>query len=256
MADRRARIDSLISAIPNLTDGQLYWLNGVIDIFNCPHQFEVFTSDLIDDNSLRDFGDALRIHHSFSAESFSKDKFEYVLEKTLKMNGRIATLSGRGRRGYDIMIDGVKVSLKTQADKEIKKDKIWISKIRELGSGVWGDNPDDLIGLRQMFLDHMQDYERIFTLRTLSRAPNWHYELVEIPKALLALAEFGELEMKINSTQLPKPGYCFVRGEDGKLLFQLYFDAGGERKLQLQHLQKNECVVHASWKFTVGEELA
>ena len=55
----------------------------------------------------------------------------------------------------------------------------------ELGKGVWGDNPNDLVGLRKHFLEHMKAYDRILTLRTLTKAPKWKYELVEIPKSLL-----------------------------------------------------------------------
>jgi type II restriction enzyme len=208
---------------------------------------------LIDETALYTFGDALRIHHSFSVEAFTKDKFEYVLEQSLNMSGQVAKLANKGNRGHDITIKGVPVSLKTQADKTIKKDKIWISKFMELGSGKWGDDPDDLIGLRDEFLHHMRNYEKIFTLRTLSRAPHWHYELVEIPKALLELSAYGELEMKTEGKQFPKAGYCFVKDEKGSLMYQLYFDGGGERKLQIQHLLKKECIVHANWKFTIPD---
>jgi hypothetical protein len=52
----------------------------------------------------------------------------------------------------------------------------------------------------------------------------------------------------VESKQSPKPGYCDVT-EKGVLLFQLYFDAGGERKLQIKNLGKSNCIIHAYWKF-------
>jgi type II restriction enzyme len=249
------RIAALFSSIPALTEGQVYWLSQVVGIFRAPHSFQLLETSLLDDVTLNNFGDALRIHHSFSAESFSKDKFEYVLEEVLNLSGRDARSFGRRQVGADIEIDGVNVSLKTQADKNIKDDVIWISKFRELGGAPWGDNLDDLVGLRQLFLDHMNAYERIFTLRALSRGPNWKYELVEIPKALLEMASGGRLEMKMDSRQFPKPGYCYVEDESGQQLFQLYFDGGGERKLQVKHLLKSKCIVHATWEFTIEAEL-
>lgn len=99
----------------------------------------------------------------------------------------------------------------------------------------------------------MQGYERILSLRALSKAPNWHYELVEIPKSVLDKARHGRLEMKLNSKQTPKPGYCYVTDEQGRL-FDLYFDGGSERKLQIKGLRKDACIVHASWKFTIPTE--
>lgn len=255
MADEReGRVAELIQKLPGLTGGQVYWLLRVVRVFDAPSEFVVEASDIFDEATLNNFGDALRIHHSFSNEAFTKDKFEYVLEKVLKMSGYEATLAPRGNRGHDITINGKTVSLKTQADRNIRADRIWISKFMEMGRGDWSDNPEQLVGLRAMFLEHMHQYDRIITLRALSRDPDWHYELVEIPKTLMQEAETGELRMMDNSRQMPKPGYCYVRDAGGVEKFQLYFDGGTERKLQVKNLMKVHCVVHGTWKFTIPPE--
>jgi hypothetical protein len=249
---KQQRFQSLLEVLKVLTSSQLFWLEKVINIFHLPTQHECFDSDLFSPATLDGFGDALRIHHAFSVEPFSKDKFEYVLEQVLKSHGIDASLAPKGNRGHDITIQNVRFSLKTQADSAIKRDEIWISKFMELGKGNWGDQPSDLEGLRAAFLQHMKKYDRILSLRALSKAPNWNYELVEIPKSLLKSARHGELKMMMNSEQFPKPGYCFVRDrKTGALLYQLYFDGGGERKLQVKNLQKRLCRVHASWKFSI-----
>lgn len=247
------RIENLLNAVRELTPGQITWLENTVRVFRFPHNFEIFQDGLLDSATLENFGDALRIHHSFSVEPFSKDKFEYVLEKVVNFDQHRAQLSSKGNPGHDITIDGVPVSLKTQADKSIKEDKIWISKFMELGKGNWGDDPDDLEMLRARFFSHMKAYDRIFTLRALSKAPDWIYELVEIPKGLLEKAKDGRLEMKSQSKQHPKPGYCYVES-DGTELFQLYFDGGSERKLQVKNLLKSECIVHARWAFSIPQE--
>jgi type II restriction enzyme len=249
--EKKKKIELIINKVPSLTDGQLFWLNKVLRVFDCFCNFEISQSDLFDKHSLENFGDALRIHHSFSVEPFSKDKFEYVLEQTLNITKEIARLANKGNRGHDISINKTAVSLKTQADKNIKSDKIWISKFMELGKGNWGDNPNDLSSLRDMFLEHMKNYERILSLRTLQKAPKWKYELVEIPKKILQAAANGELEMRLGSKQFPKPGYCYVRDENGEEMYQLYFDGGSERKLQVKNLLKKYCIVHATWEFEV-----
>lgn len=245
------KIERIIKKIPSLTNGQLYWLSRVLNVFDSQFKFQICQSDLFDEESLCNFGDALRIHHSFSIEPFSKDKFEYVLEQTLNIGGQVAQLARKGNRGHDISIKGIPVSLKTQADKNIKEDKLWISKFMELGKGKWGNNPEDLIDLRNMFFEHMQEYERILSLRALKKAPKWKYELVEIPKELLLSAIHGELVMKLQSKQYPKPGYCYVCNEKDEEIFQLYFDGGSERKLQIKNLLKKYCVVHATWEFEI-----
>ena len=114
--------------------------------------------------------------------------------------------------------------------------------------------PADFEGLRRQFLSHMESYEKILSLRAIRKSPNWKYELVEIPLTVLKLANGGELEMKLNSQQFPKPGYCYVRDELGEIIFNVYFDGGGERKLQIKSLRKKHCKVHAEWEFLIPSE--
>jgi hypothetical protein len=255
MTDDRLRlVQALVKLIPDLTFGQLYWINKVAKVFASEHKYSLNKSDIFDESALRDFGDAMRVHHGFSAEPFSKDKFEYVFVTTLKISGRTANLAPRGNPGHDATVDGVKISLKTQADKGIDEHHLWISKFMELGKGQWANNPSDLEGLRQQFFAHMKSYDRIFSLRALNKGPVWKYELVEIPKEILALAGSGRLEMKINSKQTPKPGYCYVHAQDGRKIFDLYFDGGGERKLQIKNLSKDHCRVHAVWEFFIPQD--
>lgn len=255
MADKKKkRVKQFMQSIRSLSNSQLYWLEKVLQILDSPHRFEISHSDLFNEQALQNFGDAIRIHHSFSAEPLSKDRFEYVLANVLCRSGHKAKLAAKGNRGYDISIDGKRVSLKTQADRNIRKDRLWISKFMELGKGQWGDDPKDLVALRDLFLEHMKDYERILTLRALERGPHWYYELVEIPKSILRIAANGRLEMKSDSKQYPKPGYCHVLSPKGEAIFQLYFDGGSERKLQIKHLLKSCCTVHATWQFVTPQE--
>lgn len=249
----RSRIQNIVNAIEGLTEGQLSWVETVVQQFTRPHEFNRSrTSDLITECVLRDFGDTLRIHHCFSNEAFSKDKFEYALCRVLNNCGVESQLAPKGNPGHDITIAGVPVSLKTQANSAIKDDQIWVSKFMEMGKGDWVEEAH-LAGLRQRFFDHMNSYDRIFTLRCLKMMNHrWRYELVEIPKALLLEAANGRLVMMHNSRQTPKPGYCHVTDENGRTKFDLYFDGGTERKLQIKNLDKSFCVVHGAWSFEAG----
>lgn len=74
--------------------------------------------------------------------------------------------------------------------------------------------------------------------------------LVEIPKLLLEEARDGKLSIRHQSKQSPKPGYCDVKEPRGALKYQLYFDGGTERKLQIKNLRKDLCIVHATWAFS------
>jgi len=255
MTDDKLRlVESLIRTILELTTGQLHWLQRVITVFSAEHEYTLNESDIFDTITLQNFGDAIRVHHSFSSEPFTKDKFEHVLVKVLNMDGHKAILAPKTNPGHDITVDGVKLSLKTQADKGIREEALWISKFMELGKGHWGDNPADLEGLRNQFLSHLKSYDRILSLRSLLKGPQWKYELVEIPKQILLRAQAGKLEMMVSSKQFPKPGYCYVCDQDGGALFDLYFDGGSERKLQIKNLRKAYCKVHAVWEFLIPQD--
>ena len=115
----------------------------------------------------------------------------------------------------------------------------------ELGKGEW-----HLPLLLQTFLDHMNGYDRIFTMRRLQPGPDmYEYEFVEIPKALMLEAATATLVTQENSRQNPKPGYGHVYDGNRSAKYSLYFDGGTERKLQIKALRKSLCVVHASWEF-------
>jgi len=246
-SSRASRIRALAQDLTTLSDSQLTWMEGVIKQFTIEPELHCNpASDLVSDCVLAMFGDALQIHHCFSTEALSKDRFEYAFNRVLNQCGVPSTLADRCNPGHDITIRAVPFSLKTQADRSIRADLLHISKFMELGKGVWV-NEEDLLGLRDRFFRHMESYDRILQLRRCTNLETLQqYELVEIPKALLLKAANFAPVMMNSSAQHPKPGRCSVI-EDGQTLFELYFDGGTERKLQIQKLRKELCVVHADW---------
>lgn len=246
----------LLELLPKLSKSKLAHVAGVVSgLLGEMTEKRNADSDLICEMFLEEFGVQLLAHHGTSSRPLTKEVFERTVEKVMKLVGRKAERAPSGNPGHDITIDGVKYSLKSQADAAIKSNTIWISKFMELGKGQWSDQPEQLKGLRKQFLDHLRNYERILSLRAFKRVEKgktcWHYELVEIPKALLLQAAGGKLEMMVQSTQTPKPGYCTVRDSAGQVKFRLYFDGGGERKLQIKDIRKPLCVVHAEWDFAL-----
>ena len=247
MEPRLNLVRSLAQALVELTPSQLDWVGGVIRQFHLSHEFNrKEESDLVTPAVLDMLGDALRIHHAFSRQPLSKDRFEFAFERSLNRAGIHAELvENRTNRGHDMTIRGVPVSLKTQADAGIRVESLHISKFMELVKGPW-----ELSLLRDLFLAHMHSYERILQFRCLIQGPaHCLYELVEIPKKLLIEGAAAQLVIQADSRQTPKPGYGYVYGADGDLKFALYFDGGTERKLQIKAINKALCTIHATWKF-------
>src|SRR5215204_6092041 len=78
---KEERIKRLVTYLPELSEGQIIWVERIVYQFSRPKTFvRLKSSKLIPNNSImEDFGDALRIHHCFTDEPFTKDKFEYAL---------------------------------------------------------------------------------------------------------------------------------------------------------------------------------
>ena len=254
MAKQKA--DPTLANFNSLTPSQRAMVGDVIARLLRPVQStayapaQPFASDFI-----RVFGEALQLHHTTSERHLSKENFEYAMVRVARLVGVAAKFGSRGQAGYDIEIDGMTYSLKTQADRAIKRSAIHISKYMELGKGTWTDEAS-LGVLRDGFLKHLDRSQRILTLRYFRVPPDRNqpatrheYELVEIPKALLKEAATGLTTMLHKSRQTPKPGYCRVSDASGVEKFSLYFDGGTERKLQIKSLAVSYCQPIASWVF-------
>lgn len=254
---RDAALKALSASLPALSSAQLEALGRIALALETPVERATNDrSDFASEEFSRLLGDVLVIHHVLSSDSFTKDKFEHAMVDVLNKTGSWrANIAPRGNPGHDLTVDEERWSLKTQADRSIKPDRIHISKFMELGRGAWATE-SDLENLRAAMFRHMDGYDRIFTLRCLSAARSTRmragreYELVEIPKSLLEAAAGFPCVMNHDSGQNPKPGYCRVPDEEGGILLELYFDGGTERKLQIRNLSKEACVVHASWRFS------
>jgi Type II site-specific deoxyribonuclease len=245
MHDKRAVLDHIVAELSKLPEPKLRLVRTIIARLGQSSSHELLLTNLFDPCFATGFEGVLQIHHALSEAPFTKDKFEWGVVQVLLACGRKSRRGPRGLAGHDVEIDGERWSLKTQADQGIRMDRLRISKFMELGKGSW-KNEADLVGLRDQMIAHMNRYDRILSLRHFEqpgKAGLHHfYELVEIPKSLLEEAKSGTITMNHDSKQRPKPGYCTV---DGK--FQLYFDGGTERKLQIKNLMKSNCLVHATW---------
>lgn len=237
----------LIQRFERLTLSQQARMRKAIVAFGAQANFERNpNSDLINDAVLHSLGDRLIEHHSGSRQALSKDRFEFAFELALLEGGIPSELAkSRTNRGHDLTIGGVPVNLKTEAAASIKENLIHISKWMELGKGEW-----DIDAQRQQFLSHLANYARIFVLRRLrTMASTVKYELVEIPKNLMLECVKSPIELARQTTQITMPGYVRVQDGNGGVKYELYFDAGSERKLQVKKLRKDLCVVHATWTF-------
>lgn len=250
--------DSLADKIRKFRPAQRRLIEQLVDAFIEGTAYTINPrSDFATDEFAQEFADILRFHHLGTGQPLSKDKFEYAMVQAFREMGVDASKTEGGTYpGQDITVGGVPWSLKTEAARNTKANKLHISKFMEMGKGAW-QTEADLEALRERMFTHLTRYDRILSLRCLSQIEDadagrvYKYELVEIPKELLERSDDFPIEFKTNSRQTPIPASCYVLDETGVLLLELYFDGGTERKLQIRNILKDACIVHATWEVTV-----
>ena len=204
-------------------------------------------SDLATSLFVEYFSSRLLIHHAVVEEKLNKKSFEYIFRDALRHDGKIAEITINDvYPGADLVVDGTRISLKTEASKNIHKNKITISKLME---ARW-IRDQDASGLAQLasarFGEHIAGYERIIMLRAFVLENNKiQYNLVEIPHDLLSLGSFLEADDIKLSSGRNGGGNAIVRQNDQDA-FTLRFD-GSVEKITVTNLLLDLCITHVSW---------
>src|SRR5258708_1961424 len=132
------KLETLEQRVAALSRGQSALLDSIIDTFRQPiASYRLDLSDTVSAGFLVAFCDALHLHHTMSDDYLDKHRFEAAMERVYKALGRNAFRPSRCNPGHDLTVDGVAWSLKTQGDRNIKRDTLHISKFMELGKGRW-----------------------------------------------------------------------------------------------------------------------
>lgn len=241
-------LEQLYEIAPQLTATRLLLLNrmalalrAMFDSSSNPN------SDLATPIFCEYFASRLLIHHAVVEEKLNKKSFEYIFRDALRHDGRTARITASDvHSGADLIVDGTRISLKTEASKSIRSRKITISKFME---ARWIRNRD-AYGLAHLASDrlrkHLADYDRIVMLRAFYLTTNQvKYDLVEIPHNLLALATQLEPDDITLSQGRSGGGSALVR-QNGREAFTLKFD-GSVEKVTITNLLVDLCTFHGTW---------
>jgi len=186
-SDKREDIEDAITALRSLTPIQVEVLTSIITKFAEEQSGEHIKKDFLDDDAFDYFSTRLAAHHASSGVALKKENFEHILEHSFKRAGHDAKCTdSMVHRGADLEVDGRFYSLKTEAAKGLNPKSITISKLME---ARW---IRDLRGIedvpyqvRERILSHLEEYERIFILRSYGDELRVRYDLREIPKNVL-----------------------------------------------------------------------
>lgn len=242
-------LEQLYELAPQLTATRLSLLNQMAVALQAEFEGSPNTgSDFATPVFYEYFASRLLIHHAVVEEKLNKKSFEYIFRDALQHDGKTAHLAlSSVHPGADLVLDGTRFSLKTEASKSIRATKITISKFME---ARWIRNKDEF-GLAQessrRLSDHLEDYDRIVMLRASYLATEQvRYDLVEIPHDLLALATQIEPQDITLSKGSSGGGGAVVR-QNGQAVFTLKFD-GSVEKVTITNLLVERCTIHATWQ--------
>jgi len=167
-AGKRADIDQAVEALRRLTPIQVEVLTGIIRKFAEDQQGEHLLGDFLDAGAFEYFSTCLAVHHASSGVPLKKENFEHILEHSFRRSGHTANRTdSMTHRGADLEIDGRFYSLKTEASAGLKRRSITISKLME---ARWirdlSGTDDAATKTKEHVLSHLEEYERIFMLRS------------------------------------------------------------------------------------------
>jgi hypothetical protein len=135
----------------------------------------------------------------------------------------------------DIIVGGIKLSLKTETGEGTKANSITITKLCTTEKGPWEAGP-----LIAHALSHLSRYDYILMLRAIWERPVIHYQLIDIPITILQRIEGAELTTV--ERRKGKQSLAADIFDDDKKVFRLLFDAA-DGKCTVRNLLVSECQI-------------
>jgi hypothetical protein len=238
----------LTQAIDFLDTYQIRLLHEMAEALRVPIVVDVAAdSDIVTEEFGKYFENILKVHHSLHEEKFNKKSFEYAFKAACMAAGRKAAINKDATDpGFDVEVDGVRFSLKTEAAQGISEERITISKLME---ARWihecRSREDFARESRQRIGKHLHHYARIITLRAFDvPGGKVKYSMIEIPLDLLkkitalTASDFGE--------PTPQGGSSATVEDKGQKAFTLRLD-GSDQKVTIAGLRVDLCIRHADW---------
>lgn len=190
----------------------------------------------------------VRAHHSIYDEVPPQGiYFEHLVEKAFRLNRIPFTWiqpTTRNVPRHDLEVGDKRFSLKTETGENTNPNFITITKLLTTETGPW--EPQALI--RHAML-HLARYDYILMLRAIWERPVIHYQVVDIPIALLRLIEGAELE--IVGRRDGRRSFGADIYQEGRKIFRVMFD-GADGKCSIRRLPVSECQLLRTWDLQIS----
>ena len=199
----------------------------------------VFTADFI--VTLRGL---IGVHQSIYPETPPQGiYFEALVEEAFKRIRKPVTViepGGRNQPRHDLLVENVRISLKTETGDSTKLDQITITKLCTTEREPW--EAGVLVG---RVMEHLSRYDVILMFRALWSIQAIQYQLVEIPVEKLRLIAAANVEPVGHRTGRQSLGADVT--DQGQKIYRVHFDAS-DGKCSVRSLGVHHCVLLETWE--------
>jgi len=153
----------------------------------------------------------------------------------------------RNEPGTDFSVDRRTVSFKTEAETNIKPDKIRLAKFRSAAWVLGMTQQDIAFKAREQVRADLKDIDRLIVFRRLLDENELRFEVVEIPTRMLIAgikAMKPEDFQRDNEDSVQWHADAYHKGE---LLFTLVYDSAP--KISFRNIPMDRCTTHCVWHF-------
>lgn len=236
---------------PTLSDRHIDIIKNMIDGFTKNIDAQQLRFDFLNKNEFDYLSARLISHHAASGNHLKKENFEHALEAIFKLEGKAVTPStDPTRRGADIIVDALRISLKTFSKKSKNLDVVDVSKFAEcrwLREPLQKRDANVICAKMKVAINtHLAEYQKIIMFANSRDGKIITYKMIEIPKEIFALA---------NNLTPTDVALCLSKGNqtitmplvrNGQKVAVLSLD-GSVEKLRFLSIKVSECLVHAIW---------
>lgn len=198
---------------------------------------------IFDEGFLASLEISVKIHHQlYPLVPPQGIYFEALVErsfKAIKKPYAMVQASNRNLAGHDLLVEGKRISLKTETGSSTKTNRITITKLCTTEKEPW-----DAPTLIARVLDHLSRYELVLMLRSIWERPLLHYQLIEIPIDTLRLIETANVE--ITGTRKGRQSLGAKVAVNDQVMFSVFFDAS-DGKCAIRGLRVSDCVMLREW---------
>ncbi len=194
-----------------------------------------------------EFRSKLLANHCFMGSPLFQESFESAFVGACSRAGHRVESAPAGRRFWDVMVDGKRISLKSTKAKNLCENKLHISKLTE---AAWIQDcrtaAKRCAHTHILFRDYCREVDSILQLRYFPRS--LLYELVEIPVSIFSQV----LNVTFRHFLADGPTINIPIGKD-PADFTLKLDRS-DAKVTIANINRNICFVHGTWRLQLRSD--